>query len=445
MFKINMKTLKAVSVIFLFALLWICPFLLLNAQNIKIEKCNAIKHSTLKHKNYSGFWDAILSFDTAYANVKKVTPDQKSFSESLKNLLKGQDLEFVNGLERLFLSTSDTLVRGNCYRFLYGYYFYEFQWNKFLDMDSVFFARQGVMVKDSETIKNDNLYKKLQSAPPTTFGFSGIVDTIPIFAFAYGSPVIKVEVNGKSENFFFDTGAGITSIFSNIVDDCNAVPVIPDKFVGGTGTNINIYFQYTHCNFNLGNLKISNSLATIQDYKEYEEIDKGLPYKINGILGWEIIKNLDVEIDYQHKMLIIKKPVKKILFSANLFYMNIPVITAYTSNGTPLYFGYDTGAGQSNLKSGIKKKVKFNNIKNSKVMAGSAGGYETIDIEIVKGFSLCLNNFNITFNEIFIDNHNISCMNLDGHFGGDIAQNGSLHFDYTNKLFEIKNNKINEK
>jgi hypothetical protein len=312
-------------------------------------------------------------------------------------------------------------------------------------MDSVYFAAKGAVAKDSESVTNDKLYKKLLHSPPTAYSFSEVADTILIYAFAYGTPVIELKVNGKSELFMFDTGAGITSIFSTIADKCKVAPVIPDKIVVGTGTNINVYAQYALCNLKLGNLKVSHSLAMIQDYKAYEAIDKGLPYKINGILGWETIKNLDVEIDYMHSKIIVKKPVKKTHVPANLFYMHVPVVTAYATDGTTLYFGYDTGAGETSLKSGIKKKVKFDNLKQGKIQAGSAGGFEAVNVETVKGYSLCLNNLNFTFDKLYIDDHNVASMNLDGHFGGDIAQFGSIYFDYTNKFFEIKNNKIHEK
>jgi hypothetical protein len=394
---------------------------------------------------YDDFWTAIQSLDTSYVKKNKVSDDQLKYSEAISQMLRGDIQNSMINFEKLIANTTDSLIRNNSYLILSDYLFYEFKWNDMIDLDKIYFSNQLQSECDSESIKYQNLYNKLSGLPATSFNFSYETDTIPFFDLSNGTPVIQIKINGVLENFLFDTGCGITCIFSDIVENCKLTPVLDEKFVCNTGTNIIVYSQYTIINnFQIGKLEVNNSLAMIQDFQYFSEIHKDLPVKINGIVGWETIKNLDVEIDYFHKILIINKPVKKTIVNTNLLFASIPIVIAHSKDGIPLFFGYDTGAGFSDLKDGIKNKMNFKKILQAKAMVGSAGGFEEVDLEIVPEFKLLLGNNAITFSDILMQDRNISYFFLDGHLGGDFVKNGSIHFDYTNRIFEFKCFKYND-
>ena len=400
------------------------------------EKYDINKSDTIK---YNDFWEAILSFDTSYVRKNNVTEDQYHFSDAIKLMLEGRTDNFYDNLKKLIINTNDTMVRDYSYTLLADNLFYDYKWSELLELDKIYNSKQSISEIDSETAKYNHLYSKLSELPQPTFNFFAKPDTIPFFALCHNSPVIQVNINGKIKNFLFDTGCGATTIFSDVASECEVFPVINDKFIVGTGTSINIFAQFSVFNLKIGKLEINNTLAMIGNAEHYSHMHKDLPYKIDGIIGWEIIKNIDVEIDYFHKVLIIKKPLRKHNINRNLFCVNIPIVTGVSLDGFPLFFGFDTGASESELSQGIKKKIKFDKLMHGIATVGSAGGYEEIDVEIVPEFEFILDNNKIKTKEILIckesDN---SYINLDGQLGGDIVLNGSIRFDYINGIFEYE-------
>lgn len=306
-----------------------------------------------------------------------------------------------------------------------------------IELDKTYYSKYELTM-NSETVKYNNLYSKLATMPKTNYNFYQTSDTIPFFALAGNAPVIEIQVNGKKKLFLFDTGAGNTSIFSDIVKDCNVVPVTTDSFSAGTITSKIVYAPYTVCNLNIGKMTINQSLAVIDDAANYDEVNKGYPYKINGILGWETIQNMDVVIDYFHKILIINRPIKRVNGNPNLFNLVQPIVLAQSEQKIPLFFLYDTGSDASHFFARIKKKLVFKKLHHEKIEYGGAGGFEEMDVEIVPEINLLIDSNKIICKNIAIREHS-GFINLDGLLGGDIAQKGSLRFDYTNGFFEFKN------
>ena len=58
--------------------------------------------------------------------------------------------------------------------------------------------------------------------------------------------------------------------------------------------------------------------------------------KIDGIIGWPIIKNLKVIIDYKNATITITKPIKNDNLTRNFFYYYRPFVTMKTLRGEPI-------------------------------------------------------------------------------------------------------------
>lgn len=417
---------------------------LISCSNIQNEN-KTVGSSFYDTVHYDDFWDAVLSFDTSYVTRKDVTVtnEQLSFSNAMKLLLKGKRNDFNDSLKKLFENTNDTLVLDNCYRILNNNLMYEFKWADLIELDKTFYSKlsqllQSNIIMDEETIKYNNLYSKLAQIPKTSYSFSETADTIPIYAFAGNAPIIEVQVNGKSKLFFFDTGAGNTAIFSDISKECNVFPVTPDSFAAGTATSKIIYAPYTVCNFSIGKMNIYQSLAVIDDVANYAEINNEYPYKINGILGWETIQNMDVVIDYFHKIIVINRPVKRVNEKPNLFNLSQPIVIGQSEQKIPLFLFYDTGSDGSYFYSRIKKKLQFEKLHREKTEHGGAGEIEEIEVEIVPEATIFVDSNKITLKNVEI-HERTDFIHLDGILGSDIGRKGSLRFDYTNGFFEFKN------
>jgi hypothetical protein len=162
--------------------------------------------------------------------------------------------------------------------------------------------------------------------------------------------------------------------------------------------------------------------------------------RVDGIIGWDVIRRFDILMDYQKGEIVLGRPA--LLGTSgtplqNLTWVGKPFVLLRTRNGATLHFTLDTGAQTSFLNASILRKTGAQTqIARSRVfgIAGTSGHTGRIIPSLtlsVAGRSMRLENvivYGPTYSGL------IGC---DGILGSDIAQFGAIRIDATNGIFSV--------
>jgi len=275
-----------------------------------------------KTMEYNTFWDAMKNLDMSYTITHEIDKDHRYFAEALKLIIDGNLAEAENILKKLSTSSTDPLLRKNSRKILGDLLFVQSKWEKLLE----FYSNSKCTKKADDT--NKTLAEVFSNSPKENYSFPPRPIIIPIRLSFSGCPVIKVEINGHKKFFWLDTGAGLSAVASDVAKECNIYPIGARKIKAGTATGKEVDVKPAIIkDLRIGKLLIKNHPAVIINKKDLEFKLFGLfpIVKIDGIIGWNAIKNMNIEIDYAKKTATIRKPVKMTTVNRNFSGLVIPL------------------------------------------------------------------------------------------------------------------------
>jgi predicted aspartyl protease len=263
------------------------------------------------------------------------------------------------------------------------------------------------------------------------------IDCLNLRPSEVGWAVITVDINGHETDLMLDTGAGITVINETTAKQCGVELIdITDEALDAQDAHGSRMVLPTALidSFSIGASTFNNKLCMVipDSALDFGEV------KINGTIGWELIKQLKWVLDFKEKKAYISSP-KSENVCRNMAYDSFPLVKV-TIDGKQLSLGLDTGATATMF--GKSMTYGIGGMKQSIVKSGAAGGYkeETCFIipklEItVNGENVLLQNLNLlTDNEKSKSGFFITC----GILGIDIAKQNILTVDYFNRHLSVR-------
>jgi predicted aspartyl protease len=390
-----------------------------------------------KPQDYQDYWKAIRHFDFDYIHRNEFTAEQRDFVSSLQLMIDGRSDSSVQIFEELMENTSDSLLRASCGNILKWQYIYAYRWDRLVEMNS---QLPGGLDQDNSI----EFVKAFQQAPAEVYHYPDQPCIIPTELSISGSPIIEVAINGHKQHFWIDTGAELTVISSSIAETCGIEPLHEEDTMVGTSTNINVGTRPAVIReLKIGDLIVENHPAWIIDKKDLEiKLFKIIKIvKIDGIIGWNLIRNLHLEIDYKNLTTTIQKPEPAEVAEGNFHFVCVPFVSMTDTLGNPFNFFLDTGAGTTYLYQPGIIKIDVSDAKASRAIIGGAGGTQRIKQSVIPNEAFILDNYRINFKTI--DGHGDGenyFFYFDGCVGSDLFKNGTLIMDPLNGRCELKMN-----
>lgn len=394
-----------------------------------------LKHSR-KIVTYENFWDAMKNLDFSYLKNHEVTDEQLQFSRALKLATNGQYIKAEDAFKKLYSSTNFLNIKKESKEILSNLLLLQSKWKALFKLESD---------KSRNNKKDDNntiiLWEAFSKSPEEEYHFPPQSKPLPT-KFKYGVAIVPVMVNGEKRNFLIDTGAGLSAIASDIAKKCHVFPIGNKTGKAGTGTSKKVKIQPAIIKeLRIGGISIKNHPLIIINKKDLEFKLFGIfrIFKIEGILGWNVLQKMNITIDYKKKVTIIKKPIKGIKKKDQFFWMDYPIVTLKSQDGVKLNFLLDTGANETSITSNIFKKINIKKRSTQRKAVGSAGGFEWTKSQIIHDLTLFYKNQKLYFKKIktgtsekdhFIIN--------DGRLGNNIYREGIVHIDFKNGIFEFE-------
>lgn len=370
-----------------------------------------------------------LSFDKI--NTTTLDKDHSDFLEVVKLVLKSKFESVESAIKQKIVEQNNSQFMTEYFRLLSFSLIYQSKWKEllpsstyyFFDPDSVF-----LLARAFSKIEKDSVV------------FWKEADTLSFLTTPSGAIIVKVLVNGRARNFWFDTGTNYTIVSSKTAEDCNLPILSTEKSKAITLTNYRIDVVPTFIrSLKIGDVELLNQPCLIVDdfNLKLRLFALNITTEIFGILGWKSLQNCKFTIDYKNRILIVQKPKKEYKEAENFFWSGVPIIIG-NFNNVNLLFIFDIGAEKSFLTNNIFSKIDFQKIYTQTKKIGSVGGWKFNVGVVVPFLEFQIGDYKLTLENIqTIDIPKNYFFNIDGILGFDFIEKVKISFDISNSNFEI--------
>lgn len=390
------------------------------------------------------FWAAIVNLDPDYPRVHPTSLDERHFAEALRMAMAGDadDAELL--LDSLRRHTADQLVRSASRILLTAMLQYQDKWKDLAELAPLRSSQLDSLDRDLAGV--ELWASAFKTVPSRQILFPTAAVVLPLTLSAAATPVIPVRINGKPKLFWLDTGSSMSIIASDVAAECGVEPLVSDTLEVATTTGRVPARPAAISRLDLGGISITNSTAMIvsSDLMQVGIADPRSAVatrKIDGIVGFDIISRLNVQIDYVNGTVRLTRSVTKPggVSTRNLFWVGTPIVRLIGPGGIPVHLGLDTGAQETYATERMLGKFRVRTFLGERQQVGGFGGTKKFRGRFIRNLRLALGGRNFLFQKLLIfAPAAASVVNLDGVLGSDIGRTGVVQIDAANGIFSVE-------
>ncbi len=396
----------------------------------------------LRQERRVSYWEALAELYPADAIASARTPSEKEFAEALGNLMSGDLEKAEQRFGTLRRTATDSIIRTGSRVIYTATLQYQEKWQALAALKN-----EPSQPKADRTDKASiELWAEaFRNVPPKTYTFRSASVRLPMSVSAVGTPLVPVRIGRKDYNFWLDTGSSLSMLASDVARDLNITPLVPDtlEIVTSTGrvkANPGLIPQ-----LEIGPLVVQNAPAMVVDesmmqMREPTPLARGPHVKIDGIIGFDIIRQLDLEVDYSENSLRLRNPAtSRPDAERNMFWVGLPVVRLTSTDGIPLHFGLDTGAQLTFVTETLLDKLQLQAARMESRRVGGLGGEISLRAPVLPDLRVLVRGFPILFRGAVVRAPVYQVLaSLDGVLGGDVWNSGIVRIDMTNGVFAVR-------
>ncbi len=242
-----------------------------------------------------------------------------------------------------------------------------------------------------------------------------------------------------------DTGSSITVLSSDVAAEANVAILSPDTLIIRTFAGEAPVRPASVKRMELGPIVLTNTPAIVIDASlmRLGGTTEGIPREglhVDGIIGWDTIRQLNVLMDYENGTITLARPESLGTIGTpaqNLTWVGKPFVEVRTKLGGILHFTLDTGAQSSFLNASILNRTgAVTSISDSRVFGIAKTGQRTD--RVIPSLALNVAGRTLRLLSVIVYGPAFSgLINSDGVLASDIAQFGKIRIDATNGLFSV--------
>lgn len=384
---------------------------------------------------YNDFWSAVGAVNLKAAWILADTRDQRRFADVLQYLFDGDDASAESTVVPL-LASRDTVV-GEAARLTYGVILSsENRWGRLAALsDSATRAMRDDAGIESWAPAFRNVHERIE--------FGDTVVVLPLTRSHSGAPVVSILLNGVRKSFWIDTGSSISIIASNVAAECHVDAIGHDTLQLLTAVGRLPARPAAVSSLQLGTIHLDDTPAMIVDASalELRSAESGMgTERIDGVIGFDVIRELDVTIDDGRGRVVIRKPAASRAHghTRNLAWFGVPIVSAVSESGAPVHLALDTGAEET---FGTPTLVTKTGARWSAAERRNVRGFGANAVErglVIPSVRLFVGDVPISFKRVFLyEALYPTIFTLDGTLGSDVGRGGVLRIDMTNGRLDI--------
>jgi aspartyl protease len=397
---------------------------------------------TLRPPRHINYWEALADLHPGEAVQAARTESEKTFAISLEDLMAGDMDKAEDGFGKLRRTATDTIIRAASRVIYTATLQYQEKWETLAALR----AEPSQPKADRADKASIELWATaFKNVPPKTLRFRSNSARLPMSVSAVGTPLVPVRIDGKDFNFWLDTGSSMTMLASDVARDLNIIPLVPDTLEIVTSTGRVTAHPSVIREMEIGEVVVRNAPTMIVDesmmqMREPKLLEHNPQVKIDGIIGFDIIRQLDLEVDYGEGILHVRNPAtSRRIPDRNMFWVGLPVVRITSTDGIPLHFGLDTGAQLTFVTETLLDKLQLDAARVESRRVGGLGGEISLRAPVLPDVRLLVRGFPILFKGAVVRAPVYQVLaSLDGVLGGDVWNSGVVRIDMTNGVFAVR-------
>lgn len=415
------------------------PLLITAPPAVEASRANARDAPHAAVRFYDTFWHALSDGNLQSAWILAESSEQRRLADGIEAFLDGRNAQADSTVVPL-LTARDRQVR-NAARITYGAILTaDNDWSRL----AAYVDSAKPDARDSRDAAGVETWAPAFKGLSTTITFAESASSAPLTRSTTGVTMIPVSVNGVKRLFWLDTGSSITILTSEVADASGAAGIGGDTLelvssVGRLATRAAVVRS-----LKLGGVTVTNAPAMIvsNEALQVREANTGMPPQpIDGVIGFDLIRLLDLTIDDPRGHVIIRKPVTRALDAnhpRNLAWFGVPIVTLLTTTGSAVHMLLDTGAEETFGTPGMARKSNAHWREAERRTVQGFGGTTTESGIVIPSVRLFLGDVPLLFERIFLyDAKYPTIFTLDGTLGADAGRGSVVRIDMTNGRFDI--------
>jgi predicted aspartyl protease len=387
------------------------------------------------------YWTAFADQDLFTLRQAARSNPEARFAEAMTLLAGGNHESAESAFVAVSQQSKDLNVAVAAQVMLASTLRYEGKWKELRDL-----PLNSKLGPDDRKITRDleSWGKAFASAEKEIVTFPSKAAVLPLKITAVGTPVIRVRVNGKEYDFWLDTGSSMTVVSSRVASDAGISALSPDILTVRTFAGSAPVRAAAIDRLELGPVVVMNSPAVIIDASlmYLRASAEGVPaagLHVDGIIGWDTIRQLDLTMNYAGGWIVLKEPIPLSMTAAqqNLAWLGRPFVEVHSKSGGNLHFTLDTGAQTTFLNATVLDRMGAGTRSSDNRVFGIAKtGRETS--RVVPVLAVDVGGQSVRLQDVIVYGPVSSgLINSDGILGSDVARYGTIHIDATNGVFTL--------
>jgi len=388
------------------------------------------------------YWEALAGLDVTALRKTARSDEEIGLAEGMTRLMRGDPAGAENSFVAMSKQALDLNVAVAAQIMLATTLLYEHKWTALRDLSA---ASTLTAMDRGNTSELEQWGHAFAGVDEQTTMAPDKPSSLPMVITPMGTPAVKVRINGRDYEFWLDTGSSMTVVSSAVASEAG-IPFVSAEtlrirtFEGTAPVKAAIVRR-----LEIGPIAFTNTPTIVMDaalmrVKSTSDGVTGRGVRVDGIIGWDIIRQFDVVLDYRSGAITFKKPEHLGIAGTefqNLTWVGKPLVQVRTKRGGTFEFTLDTGAQATLLNGSILDKLEtVATTYGGRVFGIAETGGQTK--RVVPSLTLNVGGSSVHLESILVYGPAYSgLINCDGILGSDIAQFGKLRIDATNGLFSL--------
>lgn len=413
--------------------------------NISLGRLRINQHSTVAAPT---FWSSVSALEVNSARAYASTVSERFFTDALSALVNGDDVK-AEVLFHTLLSDPDPLLRGRARIGMTVALDAQGKWQDLAALRSTNPpSSDSATANLTDRAAVDSWAGILRDVPAIEVEAPAAPETLPILGSSIGTPIIKVELNGRTHYFWLDTGASMSLLAANVAAECGVVPITGDTLAIAAAQS-RIAARPAIANVvQIGNVTIRNLPVAVLDPSALR-LDKRvangriLTVKLDGVIGSDVLRRLSVVLDMGGGTISLARPAahppKTRTGERTLVWMGFPVVRLLTRDGRQVLFGLDTGADSTIVTDAWLDNAPDPELSIAKGSVGVLGAAHADDLPVLRLVVVGDGEYILRLHGVpIVQERRQTFVTLDGVLGADVLAHTTLHMDITNGIFAIR-------
>jgi hypothetical protein len=391
------------------------------------------------------FWGAMTSLDPDYSISHPASADETHFATALRTMMSGDADEAELILDSLARHAGDSIVRSASHILLTAALQYQNKWRELAEISA---SRADTDTTQADRAGVERWAGAFKNVARREINFPANPVVLPLLLSAAGTPMVEVMINGKPKQFWLDTGSSMSIVSSDVAVEAGVEALVPDTLEVATTTGRVAARPAAIARLDIGGISIRSATAMIVSSGLMEirggDVIQTTAAKIDGIVGFDIISQLNLQIDYPNGVVRIRRPVPlSNTGQRNFFWVGTPVVRVVSQNGTLLHFGLDTGAQETFAMDRLIAKANARTFLGERKRVGGFAGMKEFRGQFIPSMRVALRGRNILFQKLLVFTPAVSSfVTLDGILGSDAGKTGVILIDAANGVFSIETSSL---